>query len=1126
MAGAGTYNVGVGYAYNTIQEALDQLVTDQGASAFTATQTIKIMDSRDYRGARVSSTLNPTDTYRLVITKDSTVTPRLLGTRGYSAADWAGIYVDEVDYVDILDLEIDEFKSGIVFYKSDYGRVGGCTLHKNYYFGIEFFESDRGIVANNAIQRSAALIALVRSRETIIAHNTADNSSMGYAHCLYVDWHDGPVSSPEMLDQNIPLFYSWNNIMVSGGAACMWMPLDHEKTLSSLDGNVYFSQIGSIANLTQTISGHRTDHHVRNMVEWRRITGSEAYSSYQDPELLTQTSDGKPGPGLLPDNTSSVLNLGIALSGITVPAWADITFFNVDREGADRTGDTPSPGHTEYAVGEDFDVFQGFLGATSDLTFDEDKINGVDRSVRQLTKEMDCWKAKVAAGYFYMGDAAFYLYADKLGVTLQDITWSEVELPYKMEVSSCTILQTSDCSDDNVGTSVSWMQRGQKVWVNHGGVTLSKPITESVHIYGIEQSWESSDQSFHRTPLAREFGIPTLPRRYFLSSVPAGGGPIVITDETIGNKADRSIVPFEFNYEWDTDLEVPRLRLQGATNKFNNSHFYNDGMDWNVSPTDGVTYVSTKRPLVGGQYQQAIVTSDTVIADQTIYLDDQSESLVYSFYLNNGSRGDFELETTIYKDNGDVWLEDTKSFSAPGVTSDYEWERYKLFLPVDPGSTFEEIGSLYDYDLGTVPLDTVDWEVTNKVRFKLTALGSATSELDCLQVHEGNYLQRYTGLPYGDEMTIEYEGSDSGLYSVDDLTISPILNPQYNGFLVISNIPLEDIDTSVASGHSTVSDSLASHRLTGKLPWAKIDGPNKLSEISSRVFGLTTKQIPREVGFLPAQSTAETIECYPSSIKVTQGLKGSFYAIVTDRNGNPYAHKDMTFTFSETSERFVGSIGIREMGSPSKLGLSVTTKTDPSGAVVCNLLPAEKRFFEKAFNSSELVSNRVQLYYEPADVNHGNITLRTQVTEDSLSIGAAVTSEDLAPTIVNGELKISLTKIPLFGTTSLQVPGTSSFDVDLFESIARDYADNEFYIDYATGAVYYNTAHPGTSRVTYEPRLAKLNTDYPATIEFEQDLVDQMTSDMIVRYDAKAAITISSGGKSLTVPVVLRNPDA
>jgi hypothetical protein len=70
--GAGLYEVGPGKTYSTIQSALDQLWTDQGSAAFTATQIIRVFASTYDENVTPNASLNPDEQggFQLVIEGD------------------------------------------------------------------------------------------------------------------------------------------------------------------------------------------------------------------------------------------------------------------------------------------------------------------------------------------------------------------------------------------------------------------------------------------------------------------------------------------------------------------------------------------------------------------------------------------------------------------------------------------------------------------------------------------------------------------------------------------------------------------------------------------------------------------------------------------------------------------------------------------------------------------------------------------------------------------------------------------------------------------------------------------------------------------------------------------------
>lgn len=1163
MSGSGNYTVGGKTGYQTIQAALDQLWSDQGSTPFTATQTITIYPvetlstyqdpsltepaytkNNRFSGCTIPEGLQPTSTYRLVIksgvprTSAESERPVLYGKVG-NTYEWCGIYVNGVDYVDILDLDIREFKSGTIFYNADYGRVISCSYYKNDFYGLQFFESDRCAVINTAMQASTICASLVASKEIVFIHNAFNTGIGAQRFCLSAEWyveHHGP------LDQSTPIYYAYNNTFhANSGGIPVLLSLDVIKTLGHLDGNVYSTLESRLADLYYTVEGIRKDSFVESMTEWRRITTSEGNSSFYRLNSTAVSSTA----GLLYEDSDSIFNRGLALDVVksNLPAWfvTEVLDDDADDNPRDDTG-TPTPGPTEVTTGDDYDIFTDFLEATSDISVDDDKIYGVDRAVRQLELGVDKWLPTVNAGFFYCGDSAYYLYASKYARYLKDFTWSRVELPSNMEIKDVGILDTSECDD---ATPVAWFSRGKTVWANHGSAAISKPISESVRVYGKTQTWDSSEQAFHSTYVTEEFSIKDSPVDFFLFPVPQQGGPVVITDDTLlpdtsaADRTDRTILPLEYNYRWDDELQKARLVLQGATNLFENPHFHVSETSsghgtipsaWEFGSMHVVCGEQTNDDTVVGRYRTRIMVAESNqhAFRQHVVRHDHDKDLVISWYMRSDSTVPVVPVITTFYDDGNVFSEQELDVfnSSPEDTSDIHWSRYAVHCKADPDSVLKGY-SLAHTLVGEADLRTVNNKTSSKVLFELRSQGGGTSEFDAFMAFEGDYVPRYAGLEYCDFITVEYDSSDTGIHIVDDLSISPILNPQHSGFLVIGPVPIKDLDTSVVEEvHTTLSDSYAPARLRC-VPWSKIDGPNKLRPVAEDIFGLESYGLPREVGLQPTVPTARLIEVYPDPIQVSQGLRAAFHVRVTDSTGNPYAHKDVSVSSNDEDGYYVGWLGLKEMGSVSKVGASVSTKSDPSGSVDVTFAAADKLILAQAFGTSDLYpSSKVNTYYRPSITNHANPTLyRTQTYEEISTVGD-VTSEVFTAAEDGNLLKRTLLRKPAFGTVELKVDGTSDLSIDLFETISPDVDDNEFHVDYATGVVSYKNIRSSNAQATYVPRLIWVDTSDPAALQFDQDLVNLITSDMIVQYDVRSSLLVEAGGLEHEVEIILMNPDA
>lgn len=1130
-----TYLVGRNQTYTNIQDALDAAAAVLGGSPLVDTCEIVITDRGPYEPARVPVDFQPTSTYRLIIrtgTQDEGLwyerssragetTKRAIISGGLNVDNaWTGLYVDQVDYVTIKNLEFTSLKAGIVYYQSDYGIVENCRLIDNDYFGVQLFQSNRGVIFNTAGSNSSILVSILRSKEAVLIHNSFVNSKNG-KHAVWPEWHaelDGSI-----LDNNVPLYYAYNNILVGKNAPPLAMPLDTEKTLSSMDGNIYWcATVNAIADLYQEINGKRYDTYVSGMTEWKRITGSDDNSSFRDPELFTVVVSGLYTAGLLLDETTTLAKAGVPLADIEgFPSWLSLSLFTTDSEG-DPVGPSPTPGPTQILTGDDYDLFLDFLGATSDLTIESDgTIYGVDRSIRQLQKSVDPLFPKIAAGYFYVGDAAYYLYAKKMGQRLQNVSWSKVQLPAPMEVSNVYVEDTS--SAEKVMHEVRWAKRGMTLWACHDDATLSKPVTEAIRVHATVPSWDSSQRGFVQTNTYYQFPIRTNPIEHYLPVPHKGQGPIVITDDTISGLSDRSIVPFEYMSDWNDELQMTHLHLQGSSNLLRNTHAHNSGMEWGASPSSELSYSDTSlTPPVGTRYQHSVLTANTTLFDQTLYRRDLEKDVVASWYSRSNNRGRFGVKVTTYLDDGSVYLE-TSSYYEALAESTGRWIRHALMLKADSESEFLEYGAPYDIYHGAMPIHTVDNKSSQKIRLQLLAVAPSTSDLTCMMASEGSYLTRYASLPYEDEMTIEFDSSDAGLYLVDDLSLSTIANPQHNGFITIGNVPANTLDDTIPEGHTILSDTYVPLRLSG-LPWSKIDGPSKLRYVSGNDFSLESQGLPRETGLLPDSSVITSLSAFPSPLVVAQGYEKTFFVTALDQFRNPFAFEDITLEVYENNDRYPGLIGVRELGIPTKLGTTVTGKTDASGTFVATYIAPEKREIQTSFGTSEVLTDSIYSSYEVNETNFGNIRLTTVKNKASITLVGSEITAYLNPTVVGSNNRITLTSLPAFDTLRLQVAGTSDYDNTLNESLNASCGEEDFYVDYGTAQVFYNRKHTGQAKATYSPQLIYTFTSDPTKI-VAPSLLSIMTSDIIMTYDAKAFIRITCRDQELTLPVIMQNPE-
>jgi parallel beta-helix repeat protein len=144
--------VGPGQTFSTIQAALDNLYATVGAVAFTETHTIEIYTAT-YTETAISNTgLNPTATYRLVITSATGNSPVIDGQSTRSSA----IIISAIPYVTVKGITACNCLSGAIYFatSSDYGNINNNICYSNNR-GIRIVSSSSLNIYNNICYSNA-----------------------------------------------------------------------------------------------------------------------------------------------------------------------------------------------------------------------------------------------------------------------------------------------------------------------------------------------------------------------------------------------------------------------------------------------------------------------------------------------------------------------------------------------------------------------------------------------------------------------------------------------------------------------------------------------------------------------------------------------------------------------------------------------------------------------------------------------------------------------------------------------------------------------------------------------------------------------------------------------------------
>lgn len=278
------WEVGSGKTYSTIAGALAALYTAVGSDAFTETQTIKVYDGTYAEGIAPNANLNPTATYRLVITS----------VNGYALTTATSVSITGVDYVTVNGFTLNSGSGANVFLNygcsyfimsNSYLYAIGSTLgsgiygstNVTYFNNFIYFTNGRAFIIddgshnftmyNNAIYTVPWIAIFVRDSNTFTAYNNTIVSNYGQAAISFY--------SGNCINSTIK-----NNIIYAANGACYEVNAGSQSGLV-LDYNDVYSTINTIGLWDATYYG--------TLAQWRTGTSQDANSISADPQLVDYT---------------------------------------------------------------------------------------------------------------------------------------------------------------------------------------------------------------------------------------------------------------------------------------------------------------------------------------------------------------------------------------------------------------------------------------------------------------------------------------------------------------------------------------------------------------------------------------------------------------------------------------------------------------------------------------------------------------------------------------------------------------------------------------------------------------------------------------------------------------------
>lgn len=1060
MAGREEYIVGKSSQFKEVQEAIDALIEDQGTSNFTADQTITIAEEGLYKPFTIpTASLNPTSVFRLIVRGGPGILPGISGLAEPSKG-FTGIDID-VPYVTVEGLVVRDCTRGLFARENALGlRLGHCIARSNTNVGFWIYTSDNAFLYNLIAHGSKFGIVGTRVRNFACFYATimTDPSPETAKACLFV--------TSNILDPGTITLRN-NCLAAYSGTAILLGPND----LLNIDSdyNNFYSPTDAFGLLKEN--------NIKSVAAWTLRTNLDHNSIAVDPRFIKRTKTNKSvwiDLNLL--EVSPLRDRGEDAASGSYTSNVDTLLLAKDFFRKNRDA-TPTIGAHEVLVSSDGfgdEVFRSSAG--SDPCGDIATILDLGRS--QFAEAVKPWYPQLRTGYFYVRDQLYYLYAEKIGRTLTDITSSEFTLTNTPVKGTVSVIAA--------GTEVTnWNVRGPTFVLEHKGLPIVD-LCEEVKVEYSYLSWSTGDKAFSNVEATDTFRLSDGTQRYILDPAPQDCAPVVITDDTIKRGDDTGDLPFGFTFDYSPDIKKTEIELR-ITNLVDNPQFNYINSDdtvasWETSGTLGLeTSQSTLFPKMGTRFMK--ITSGSILD-----------------VIPTSSGQDYTLSTYLVGLTGEETV--TLGFNLFGATGESLGSSSSTVtaLQLDTG----EHGTWSRYS-NTITSSTIG--AASILEFYISATGETA--VDCVQV-ETTKLTNYNRLPRPGDITVEWEASNKGVYEIEDLNLNPVANPNTSGFLAIQNVPANQLDKTADTSYTILNDWDWTKGRTQFLPWAKVSGLNKWNPL----LRSTTRPAESHAGYTNPTPTPDNIVTYPSPVQVVQGSGGDEVTVeVYDTAGNPYAFGDITCILYEDTGEFPGHIASREFGYYTAVGQKITKQSNTAGAISLRVVPPELEDIsvrgielKTAFGPTGELLNYIETKYEVSHVGHGDPRITNLDGSDVSLIGSQV-SETLTGHKAAGVYHYALSKYPYLWSTSV-----SNDSVRLIGSFSPTTLATHYHIDYDSKTI--TTGAEGPLTVSYLPRLAWKDPNYKRRIYIDTSL--SISIDAALNYDVLLHLSISATANGTT----------
>ena len=1085
MAGKGLYRVGKKSDYQTIQSAINALIEDQGNSEFTAEQRIIIQDSEVYTNFAIpEDSLTPTSVYRLTIQGKEGEYPVVDGS--ISEENSYGIQVGKSNpYITIQRLYVQGFYIGIlVDSNSHYFELDQCFLKGNANTNLLVHLADYISVSNTLALNADYCIALNESKNFSLVNNTFfnDNSlranASNYTACLFArlarDYGRGTADTGK----------AWirNNIFVhlEGDSVILYEnDLVNESVLS--DYNNFYAPNGNFYKVLK--DGTHTN--PRNFLNKNHLISSfntERHSIFADPiffkpQFTNNIQDGyKLDFRLLLD--SPVVGAGetYELDPLGMPIWINSILYLKDFENGSRLN-PPTIGAIE-ADG----VYNLISDSSSIPSFAKCNTNPYQPIIDSFQE--DLWFPEVKEGHFFSNERKYYLYADKQAHRLSDLAITEFYLSVQISLDRPVkvYFKGEKVPDENIDIV------SNKLILKHKGLDIQDK-SEEIIFEGFYPRWLDSKYSYVEFKQVLRIGSGRT--RYFLEEpyYLLNGSPIVITDDKASLNDRENLSYNKFQVDNAEDFQKPEITFGLNSNVISNPQFdyIEEGipLHWNISGSvSGLSVFNNVRPVKGDYF--CYLTGDSHVSSFVKLQDFTGDKPNYFWTWYSQANDDYSWEIRGYDSNGRVY-----SLQEGVANSTKDWERFEC-----PIGVFNEYLSGY-YEPGTNSFDYV--EISSDItELELKLKTSKDLYLDCIQFEKGDAPRVYHRIPKLNDLTVEYEGSASGFYRVQDFSLSPISNHNNNGFFSIQNIKAKLLDKNAPEDATTLSEYRWQNGRLNILPWSRISGIDKYFFQSILDEKLSQGQFEKEPLFDVPE--VETINLYPTTLQALQDSQGEyFYIELFDQYDNPASFENCKVTVFDPAGEYPGILTSKKYSIPTARSVSLSGECDSAGKLYLHWEPptSSDTIYAGSLPTGSQ-NNYINTKYRVSLINYGNIKVFSQSNEEMNSFSSVITTGTFP--ISKGD-KFDYIELPYYPKTEsvyVNYQGTQWKESEFYVPL-----ENEYQVLYNQKTIRIPKGLQGFAEVAYQKALTWTQPEYGRRIFFDTELLNSASGNVTIYYDAE-----------------------